>query len=97
MQFFLLVIVLLNVFDMLSTLAWCRSSGVEQELNPIMRTLIAFDPCSAMIFKLTGLAFFIGAVICTARCNYRLAWRSTSLVLYTYVALLGWHIVGPWL
>jgi len=91
----LAVLVYLNLFDLLATLAWCRINGFEQELNPFMRMLFASGQLAGIIYK-GFMAVLFTAVMCYgARQHFQLVWLGTLFTVYIYGILLCWHILGP--
>ena len=95
--FYLLLaaVVYLNVFDLLATLSWCKTNGLDEELNPLMRYFMAINPLTSAAFKFFTVASFVILIQYGSRYNFRLAYRGTFLVVIVYSALLCWHLIGP--
>jgi len=91
----LAVLVYLNTFDLLSTLAWCRSYGFDQEFNPLMRYLFVLNPMTGVSFKVLTVALFVIIMQYGARHNFKLVYLGTLFIVFIYSALLCWHVLGP--
>lgn len=91
----LAILVYLNLFDLLSTLAWCRSYGFDQEFNPLMRYFFVMNPMTGASFKVVMLLLFVIIMRYAWRHNFQLVYRGTFMVVFIYSILLCWHIIGP--
>jgi len=91
----LAVLVYLNLFDLLSTLAWCRKYGFDQEFNPLMRSLFALHPMTGVSFKVFMILFFVIIMRYAWRYNFQLVYLGTFFIVFIYSLLLCWHIIGP--
>lgn len=91
----LAVLVYLNLFDLLSTLAWCRSYGFDQEFNPLMRYFFVLHPVTGISFKVMMVLLFVSIMSYAWRQNFQLVYLGTFFIVFIYSALLCWHIIGP--
>ncbi len=91
----LAVLVYLNLFDLLSTLAWCGTYGFDQEFNPLMRYLFAMNPMTGISFKVLSVLLFVIIMRYAWRHNFQLVYRGTFFIVFIYSVLLCWHILGP--
>lgn len=88
----LIIIIILNIFDMALTLNWCRAVGIEIEANPILYKLLSINTVVAVAFKTITILLFTGLMIFASRFNYRLARKGAMLVTVVYLLVLGWHL-----
>ena len=88
-------LVFLNLFDLLSTLAWCQTYGFEQELNPLMRYLFVLNPVSGVSFKIASMVLFVVTMRYASRQHFQLVYLGTIFVVIIYSALFCWHLIGP--
>lgn len=91
----LAVLVFLNLFDLVCTLAWCSSLGIDIELNPFVRQLLHIHPVTLVAYKIAILAAFIAVMRICADHNFRLAFNGTVFVVLIYTSLFCWHLLGP--
>lgn len=91
----LAVLIFLNLFDLVSTLNWCRKYGFEQEINPLMRYLFVINPMTGISFKVAILVIFVLTMHYASRYNFQLVYLGTGLTVLVYSALFCWHLVGP--
>lgn len=96
-KFYLLlaVLVYLYLFDLLATLAWCRTYGFEQELNPVMRFLFNSGPLNGISYKVLMLILFVFTMWYAARQHFQLAYFGTVFIVLIYGILFCWHVLGP--
>lgn len=93
----LAIVAFLNLFDLLSTLQWCKIAGVSIEMNPLMLALLTVHPVVGVAYKAFAVALFIALMLISARHNYLLASRGTLFTACLYTALFFWHLAGPFL
>lgn len=91
----LAVLVYLNLFDLLATLAWCRSYGFEQEFNPFMRSLFSAGLLTGISYKVFMLILFVATMWYASKRHFQLVWLGTLFTVFIYGILLCWHILGP--
>jgi hypothetical protein len=93
----LAVCVYLNLLDLLATLSWCQNWGWLMEMNPVMRYFFTIDPLLGGAVKMTTVLLFVVVMQYGSREHFSTVYRGTMLVTMVYSALLGWHLIGPWL
>lgn len=91
----LCILVFLNLFDLICTLVWCQQLGADIELNPVMRQLLSFHPLAAISFKILIVAAFVVLMRICADINFRLAFNGTVIIVFVYITLFCWHLLGP--
>ena len=87
----LLIVYLLNIFDLAATWYWVSKYGIEFELNPIGRVLLSNSPAS-LIVKI-GLVGICLLYIYEKREN-KLAKIASWFLLFFFAALTIYHVVG---
>ena len=87
----LLIVYLLNIFDLAATWYWVSKYGIEFELNPVGRILLSSSP-TAVIIKvgLVGICLFY---IYGYKEN-KLAKIVSWLLLFFFVILTIYHVVS---
>lgn len=88
-------VILLNIYDMASTLYWCTICGKATEANPLLYQLMMINPGLAIGFKILIILLFTGLMLIAARMDVKRACRGTYFAAIIYSLLAGWHMVGP--
>lgn len=91
---YLLLVFLLNGFDLSFTMYWFSIYGAAIEANPIIQALLLFSPLLAISLKMVLSIIFCIVIIFGSKYNFNFAFQATRLVLVIYSMLACWHTVG---
>ena len=91
----LALVIVLNIYDMASTLYWCTVAGEATEANPLLYQLMLINPALAVGFKTLMVLLFTDLMLVAAQIDIKLAIRGTYLVALIYLLLAGWHMILP--
>jgi hypothetical protein len=83
-----LSIVLLNVLDAWFTLLYLAHGG--REMNPLVQYMLDWSVMSFLLFKTMGIGLCVAYLALTK--NFLAARIGIAVVLFGYLALLGWHL-----
>lgn len=87
----LIIVYLLNIFDLAATWYWVSKYGMDFELNPIGRILLSNSPAAVIVkVGLVGICLFY---IYENKEN-KLAKIASWFLLFFFVALTIYHVVG---
>ncbi len=87
----LLLIFILNYFDIISTIRLYHLFGTDIEGNPIMKYMLAIGPEWAFLFKTFCILIFTIAMIVAFRYQPSTAYKGTLITAGIFILLAGWH------
>ena len=87
------LVVLLNVFDAISTLEIIRRGG--EEANPIARPMVPYGDAAFFFWKM-GLASACAAALAVIARKRRFAWLALQAVTALYAVLAAFHVYLLW-
>lgn len=87
----LLLIVVLNYVDIISTIRLYHLLGADIEANPIMKYLLAASPEWAVLLKTVSTMVFTIVMITAFHYQPRTAYRGSLFTAGVFVLLAGYH------
>ncbi|MDD3898257.1 MAG: DUF5658 family protein [Syntrophomonadaceae bacterium] len=87
----LLLIFILNYFDIISTIRLYHLFGTDIEANPIMKYLLVVGPEWALLFKTFCILVFTIVMIIAFRYQPGTAYKGTLITAGIFILLAGWH------
>jgi hypothetical protein len=87
----LLLIFILNYFDIIATIRLYHLFGADIEGNPIMKYLLVVGPGWALLFKTFCILIFTIIMIIAFRFQPGIAYKGTLITAGIFILLAGWH------
>ena len=97
LNLFLIILFLLNIWDLGITQSLLKHFGYENELNPFVQHLYLLNPQLVSIYKMSTLFLFIVIIKRTALKNYRFAYHSTQIVTAIFFIIGLYHLINLFL
>ncbi len=87
----LILIVVLNYYDIMHTIHLCSSTNII-EGNPFIRFLLQISPRLAIVFKMGVTILFAFTMLLYSTKHFMRTFIISSLIAFVYLVLTAWHV-----